>query len=469
MDQWLTGGAAKGRNSACRGEWMTGRSLKGGGGAGILSQIGTKARLVGSAAAILAALAPASAEAAAFYLQQQSVRGWGRANSGEVADFGPASLWWNPAAIARSESSASFGITGFLPVGEVRDLGTTIIRPGFAPAPVGGIPSLDDPIERGAAPNGAIALRLSDRLALGLVVAAPFAFISDYDPAGWQRYSGIRSRVTTFDVQPSIAFAPTDWLALGAGLNIEYADAFLSNALPNLAPGSPDGRLRLEGDGIDLGWSAGAQLTPSEGLTFGISYKSAIEHQLDGMVAIEGLTGALAARNLEADTTAEFTTPWQLIMGARARAREGLTLNVQAVRYGWSEFDAITLGAPLNGAIRQDYKDSWGLAFGGDYEAGKRLTLRAGVQLDGTPTRDASRDPRVPDGDRIDYNVGASFALSERMTIDAAAALTDFEDSAISRDERFYAGTAAQTDVLTNGEARNQRAIVIALGGRMRF
>ena len=46
------------------------------------------------------------AHASGFYLQEQSVRGTGRAYSGEVADQGPASLWWNPAAIARSPREA---------------------------------------------------------------------------------------------------------------------------------------------------------------------------------------------------------------------------------------------------------------------------------------------------------------------------------------------------------------------------
>lgn len=42
----------------------------------------------------------AQAHAQAFYLQEQSARAAGRAFSGEVADTGAASLWWNPAAIA---------------------------------------------------------------------------------------------------------------------------------------------------------------------------------------------------------------------------------------------------------------------------------------------------------------------------------------------------------------------------------
>ena len=416
---------------------------------------------------ILTASAPAGA--AGFYLQQQSVRGWGRANSGEVADQGAASLWWNPAAIAGTRGpEASFGATGIMPRGRVHDDGTLIDRPGAAPEPVGGVASLSDPIERGVAPNNAFAMPLGERIAVGLAVTAPFSFTSDYDPSGWQRYSAIRSRLITLDVQPSLAIVATDWLSVGAAFNIEYADAWLSNALPNLAPGSADARLRLTGSGWDLGWSAGVQLR-SKRATIGLAYKSAVEHKLKGPVEISGLTGALAARNGRAETAARFTTPWQLIAGARLDVTDTLTLNTQAVYFGWSKFDRIELAAPLSNAIVEDYKDTWSVAVGFDKALGERLTLRAGVQMDPTPTRDSGRDPRVPDGDRIDYNVGASYRLSERLSLDAAAGYTDLEDGPIARDERFYAGTAAQTDVLTDGRTANQSVLVVAVGGRISF
>jgi long-chain fatty acid transport protein len=38
--------------------------------------------------------------AGGFYLQDQSTKASGRAFSGEVADTGAESLWWNPASIA---------------------------------------------------------------------------------------------------------------------------------------------------------------------------------------------------------------------------------------------------------------------------------------------------------------------------------------------------------------------------------
>src|SRR4051812_35654404 len=141
--------------------------------------------LFGTGAGLLVTAAPASA--AGFYLQEQSVRGWGRANSGESADQGPASLWWNPASIAGTdEPSAAFGATAIFPRGKIDDQGTLIDRPVVAPVPVGGLARLEDPILRGVAPNSAFALPLGDRIAIGLAVTAPFSFTSDYDPSGWQ-------------------------------------------------------------------------------------------------------------------------------------------------------------------------------------------------------------------------------------------------------------------------------------------
>jgi long-chain fatty acid transport protein len=412
----------------------------------------------------------APAHAAGYYLQEQSVRGWGRANSGEVADRGPDSLWWNPAAIGGDRTrSMSFGATAVFPKGRVEDRATLIDRPVLPPLPVGGQGVMRDPIQRGVAPHFSLSLPLSDRLAVGLAVTAPFSFTTDYDPGGWQRYSAIRTRLVTLDLQPSIAFAPSETISLGAGLNVEYADAYLSNALPNLAPGSPDARLRLTGNGWDLGWTAGVQLRPAPRLSIGLAYKSAIGHRLEGPVSISGLLAPLAARNVEARTTARFTTPWQLIMGARRGLGQRVTINAQAVRFGWSRFGTLSVGAPVNSAIPENYKDTWSLALGADIEASERLTLRAGVQIDPTPTRDASRDPRVPDGDRLDYNLGASLKLGFAFTLDAAAALTKPGSSPITRDEHFYAGTPAQTDVLTEGRARGQRVLVFALGGRLAF
>ncbi|SUJ21825.1 Outer membrane protein transport protein (OMPP1/FadL/TodX) [Sphingomonas paucimobilis] len=113
--------------------------------------------------------------------------------------------------------------------------------------------------------------------------------------------------------------------------------------------------------------------------TVGISYKSRIKHQLKGSLEVGGLLGPLAGQNRTVDgATAEFYTPAQIIVAGRFRATDKLTLNAQAVRFTWADFDAIRLGAPINTAIPENYKNSFSLAGGFDYAANDRLTLRAG-------------------------------------------------------------------------------------------
>ncbi len=102
----------------------------------------------------------------AFYLQEQSTRGQGRAFSGEGADTGASSLWWNPASIAGMErGEAVIGASAIIPKGDVVDNGTLIRRPGGTFQPVGGDRVSSDPINRGVVPSGAVAVPLGDRVA----------------------------------------------------------------------------------------------------------------------------------------------------------------------------------------------------------------------------------------------------------------------------------------------------------------
>lgn len=398
------------------------------------------------------------------------MKGAGRAFSGEAADQGAGSLWWNPAAIAgMPRSEVSVGLSLIAPRAKVEDRGSVIIRPGSGPAPVGGDSTQSNPIPLGLVPSGAAAMPLNDRLAIGIAITSAYSFSTDYDPDSWTRYTADTSRLRSIDFQPSIAYAATDWLRLGAGLNIVYSEATLTNALPNLSPLAPDGSQGLSGDGWDLGWSAGLQLHDSDRITFGLSYKSKVEHKLDGKVVTAGLVGPLAASNGTINTSASFTTPWQVIAGVRFKANDCLTLNAQVVRFGWNEFDAIDLGAPINQGLPQNYRNSWSVAVGADYELNPAWTLRGGLQYDQTPTRNGFRDARVPDADRWNVAMGASYKATDSLTIDGSAMLILFENAAIDRPHAAYAGTPAQTIILSQGRVKNAYAIVLGIGGRFEF
>ncbi|WP_168075565.1 outer membrane protein transport protein [Caulobacter sp. SSI4214] len=419
---------------------------------------------------LLALVAASQASASAFYLQEQSVRGTGRAYSGEVADKGVASLWWNPASIAGIDRSEVYlGLNGVLVQSKVSDTGSTITRP-IPPAglttPVGGANTAQKPIENGLVPNLSGAWKVNDKLSLGLLVAAPYNFTTKYNTASWTRYDALKSQLRTINIDGVVAYKVNDLIDLGVGFTAMRASAELTNALPNISPLQPDGVQALKGDSWAYGYTVGAQLHPSKALTIGASYRSKIDQKLKGDVSVAGLLAPIpAANNFNVGGQAKITLPWIANVGARWAVNDQLTLNGSVSRVGWSEFDAIRIAFPgAATTVPQNYKNVTTYAVGLDYQATPKLTLRTGVQYDPTPTPDIGRTARVPDGDRMMYAVGATYAATDNLKLDAAISYINFDKSNINR-----------TDVTATGSTVNLRgtaegsAVVLSTGARFSF
>lgn len=410
----------------------------------------------------------APAFAGSFYLQEQSVRGAGRAFSGEAADRGVGSLWWNPASIARSGRELSLGLHAIKIDSEVRNTGSYVTYPGGVDVPVVNPRNTEvDPIESGLVPNFAFATPIGDRFALGVSVAAPYNFTTKYEQGSFARYDALTSELRSGDASLTLAYQVNDWLDVGAGLNAQYVKAKLTSAMPSVSPLLPDGSSSLEGDGWDFGWNVGAQVHKGP-WDFGLSYRSKIEHELDGDVAIV-LTGPLAPNSVTTSGTASFNTPWFASASVRYAVTDKLTLNAQVNRIGWSEFQAITVEYPNGGdVIHQNYKDVTTGAIGLDYAISDKTTLRAGVGYDPTPTRDSLRTARIPDADRWLFSVGGSTKVTEGVTFDAGLTYIAFSDSTIHDDRAFYAGTPAAVTSHLRGEAEGS-ALVASIGARWAF
>jgi len=420
------------------------------------------------AAVIAGAAMPHRAAAASFYLQDQSVKGLGRAYSGEVADQGAESLWWNPAAIAGSPNEIYIGENSILTSASVLDRGSSITYPGGASFSNGGDPHAFNPVEFGVVPNGAASYRLNDRFAVGLSTAAPYDFTSTYSSNAFARYNSLKSRLTTIDIAATGAMRATDWLDLGVSVNTEYTSANLGNALPNLSPLLPDGQQTLRGDGWNVGYTVGAEAHFGP-WAFGASYKSAMDHDLSGTATVSGLLGPLASGDVSAGAHAHFTTPWIATLGARYHLTSKLTLDLQAERFGWSEFSDIDYSVSgVATAIPEHYRDTTSGAVGLEYAVNRSFTLRTGVGYDQSPLNPIYRDTRVPDSDRMLYTLGASMRVSPRMTVDASGAYVAFRGSSVNTTTAVYAGTLAQTSV-NELAGIGGNAKILSLGMRYAF
>lgn len=370
------------------------------------------------------ALSSASADAAGFYIQEQSVRAQGAAFSGSTTTLNDSSVvYYNPAGMTNlSGTQVQAGVHIIAPSSDLDDTGST--APGGAP-----ITSTGDggnPYDPTPVPNMHASHQLNDQWWVGVSVSAPFGLENKYDDGWFGRYDSIETELTVIDVQPSVAYKMNDQLSLGAGLNIQRAEAKLSNAIF----AGTEGQARLDGKDVSFGYTLGATWTPNDRTTVGASYRAAVGHTLDGDLLIQGSTGA----DTDSPGTADLNLPDIATVGVAYDVTNKITAQAQATWFGWSNFEDITtlVGGTQVNKIVQDYQDTFAFAVGLEYDHNDQWDFRAGVQFDETPTTDQFRTSRTPDGDRTWAAVGGTYQLNDNIDIDFAGTYIWIDDETIN-------------------------------------
>lgn len=420
----------------------------------------------------LASLLATPAIAGGFYVQEQSSIEAGRAYSGEAAaaDSG-ATIFFNPAGMTELEGiNIEAGGQLLFVTARQENAGSSRTYPG-APGtfPVTGSDGGNPFAQPIPIPSFYASAQVSDRVWVGLGVNSPFGVASGYDDDFFGRFDAVQADLLTFNVQPSVAVKLTDNLSVGGGIDIQYIDTTLVNALPNLSPTAGDGRFQIDGDDISLGFNVGAILKAGP-LRFGAHYRSQVEHLLEGPLEISGLAGPLAAQNGTYDATTPITMPDITTLSVAIDPGGKWRGYASARHYDWSDFDRIdfiTAELPTTSSP-QNYTDSMSIAAGGEYDFSERLTLRAGSMWDESPVGDIFRSTRVPDGDRIWASAGATYRLSGHMAVNLAYSHVFVASEPVNRVSNFYPGTPAQTTVITRSNSTGD-ADILAFSLSTRF
>lgn len=400
----------------------------------------TAKRVFLSGAAFLCMVLPGQVKAAAFYLQDQSVTATGTAFAGAGAEVRDASImYYNPAGMARLKSAQITGGVGVLYArsnntdqGSTRNIFTGIVTTIAA----GGGDS-DNQIPLSAIPHfyaAAPVPALDDRLWLGIGFSVPFGLSTKYDDDWVGRFDSVKSDLRTYDIQPTIAFAPTDWISVGGGVNIQHARAKLTKAVTNVAF---EGDATVKGDDWSTGYNLGVMLTPMNGTNIGFDYRSKIDHTLKGDILITGVPGAgpFPSRNLDTGGTADLNLPDFMGISLSQAIDPQWKLLGQINRFNWSHFKDVTVvtdsGVVTDSTI-EDYKDTWSFAIGAEYAWSPEWIFRFGYQFDQTPTHSPTRDSRVPDANRNNFAAGFSYNLDRNLTFNATGMYSAVQDSNIN-------------------------------------
>ena len=360
--------------------------------------------------ALLTLAVATNASAAGYQLQEYSVTNLGRAFAG-VGVMGDdySAIAFNPAGMSLMEKSGvQMGAIAVDVYGKAK--GESQAQSGSTPGPLKTGRTHSNLFR--VLPNFYGQYKVNDKLDLGLGLYVPFGLANDYKN-GWfgEEHAGY-SGITAVDLTPSISYRISDSLSVGAGINLQYTVAHLTGSLfKGIHPVTGDfitGTTDMhDADDIGVGYNVGLIWKPTQTTRLGVSYRSKVNHKLQGKNHITLSTGM--------DTTlpvhAKITTPETLIISAAQDIGSKWTVSGIARYTRWSRFDTLEIHQPgTTSTTYEKWKNTWLVGVGADYKYCKNLTFRFGTAWDNTAIRSANyRTARIPDERRIWTSLGASY------------------------------------------------------------
>ncbi len=267
---------------------------------------------------------------------------------------------------------------------------------------------------------------LAEGWTFGLGINTPYGLASKWDPDTFSgRFITTKAGIRLVDVSPNLGWRVSERLGVGFGLLLRVSEIELRRRVPVFNPASgtvvdaAQAVLASETE-LAVGWQAGLLFKVNESLSWGLSYRSAIDVDYSGTgrltqipTGLPPLDALLAAtlpfdRDLPIQSSIEYPAMWSLGVAVAPAPAWLVELDVNGA--GWSSVQQIPVEfktfPPLDAVVRQSWKDVLNYRLGLRWTRGPRSEWRFGLYLDETPQPLETLGPILPDGDRIGYAVG---------------------------------------------------------------
>jgi long-chain fatty acid transport protein len=387
------------------------------------------------------ALVPSMSNAAGFAIVEQNVGSLGNAYAGASSIANDAStVFYNPAGMTQlSGRHFSAGLHAIKPTAKFSDNNSTVTSGGNG-GDAGGTEIV---------PNIYYVTPVSEKTKFGIGINAPFGLSTEYD-ANWKgRYHAVKSSVSTININPSIGFSTDTPFSFGLGMNIQYMDAELTNAIDfgtitNISPNNPalDGNSEIKGDSWALGYNLGVLFAPGNNSRVGFAYRSQTKHKLRGTADFTlpaALSGNQGLNTVFADTdaTANITLPESWALSSYHALNKQWELLGEITYTKWSqvqelviEFDNAYKGASVE---ELKFRNTYRYAIGTNFKPNDRFTYRLGFAYDeGAAPNATYRTPRIPDYNRTWLALGFGYHQNA-IAFDIGYAHLFLDDAYINR------------------------------------
>ncbi|EDM65550.1 long-chain fatty acid transport protein [Moritella sp. PE36] len=409
-------------------------------------------------------MASAQASAAGFQVNVQSASALGNANAGFAANTENAAvIATNPAAAASFDKFAfSFGGAYVEPTVETTGNNAPLdpyyanFNAGFGTNYSGPTESdydVENSVNSSTIPSVYAVIPVGSKLAIGLAGYTNYGTNTEFPDDYAAGLLGGSTKLTTFNLNPSLALKLGSKLRLGVGAQIVYGSAELER---NLGDGAALGAMSgikayaqtgaspaeiggaiaakntllsgqaagaqaftLEGDDIGFGWNAGLLLDLNENHKMGVSYRSQVDLEFEGDYSKRANNGVTINTG---NGTLDLSLPAIAELGGFHRFGN-LALQYGVVWTEWSSFSGLTgVSAEDNKVLFEktyNYEDNIRYSAGLSYYLGNKVILRAGYALDESA---GDTTISIPDSERQWYTAGLTFKVSKTLSVDLAAA-----------------------------------------------
>jgi len=380
-------------------------------------RMSVRSGLVFLIASLLADTAPALA--AGFLIRENSTAAVGMtyAGTGSLAE-GAETVFANPAGMTElSRDELEAGATLIIPDTRFRGSATAFGgavsgTDGGNAGPLAGFPSLYG------------SFGLTDDLKAGIAVTIPFGNATDYGTGWVGRYLATKTMALSYDINPNLAWKLSDDISIGAGFSAQYLKLDVTSAIAQsiiFGVPAPDAFNRFVAHDWGFGFNLGALVKVGEASRVGLTYRSGVDHDIEGSLNFTGASPLLGL--MSGPAHARVKLPASMGASFTSDIDPELTVSADVQFTHWSVFrDIVVQSANPPVDYRQNYRDSWMFAAGARYRLGPQWTVRGGLAWDETPVMSRFRTVNLPDTDRFLLGMGSSYQLTDAVILSAAYA-----------------------------------------------
>lgn len=389
--------------------------------------------------ALIAIAFSGSAAAAGFQLLEQNASGLGNAYAGSAAVAENAStIFYNPAGMTQlKDIEVSTGVSLVSASYKFTNNGSS----------TGALAGNADGGTDGYIPNAYLSWRVAKDISVGLGIGAPFGLMTDYSNPWYGAAQSLKFQIKTINVNPSMAWRASDWLSIGGGLNYQTIDAeyvrVVGVATAPLPYTSTLATLKLNDSA--WGWNVGALFTLTPATKIGVSYRSTVKYEVTGNVTLSGPAASTlnALAGASSDVKASVKLPDTFILSATQKLGDQWELLGDISWTGWSsipKIDVIRTSGISSGQLAQtldtEFRDTWRVAAGANYQLNEAWKLKFGIAYDQTPVKGATtRLVSLPDNDRVWFSIGTQWKPAKNTTIDVGATYLFIKDTEINNNQ----------------------------------